>query len=135
LRAKFQALKDWFREQLTKPTAEAWQTLRAKLHGHYQYHNVNDNWRGMMKYREAARRMGLRWLRRRSQNALVSWEAYSHDLVPCSRSPQVCKGHAGQWMTSKSKTVALVLVGKLLKGGVLSCNSLHSAISMLLSDG
>ena len=30
-----------------------------------------------MKYREAARRMGLRWLRRRSQNSRVSWEAYN----------------------------------------------------------
>ncbi len=27
LRAKFQALKDWFREHLTKPTGEVWQTL------------------------------------------------------------------------------------------------------------
>ena len=30
-----------------------------------------------MKYREAARRMGLRWLRRRSQNSRVSWDAYN----------------------------------------------------------
>jgi group II intron reverse transcriptase/maturase len=76
LRAKFQALKDWFRENLTKPTAEVWQTLCAKLHGHFHYYNVNDNWRWVVKYREAARRMGLRWLRRRSQASRVSWAAY-----------------------------------------------------------
>ncbi len=77
MREKFKDLKDWFRENLTKPTAEVWQSLCAKLQGHFHYYNVNDNWRGMMKYREAARRMGLRWLRRRSQNACVSRDAYN----------------------------------------------------------
>jgi len=77
LRAKFRALKDWFRENLTKPTAEVWRTLNAKLQGHYQYYNVNDNWRSLMKYREAARRMALRWLRRRSQKSWLSWDAYN----------------------------------------------------------
>lgn len=78
LRMKFQALKDWFRSKLTDPTAEVWQTLQAKLTGHYQYYNINDNWRWIMKYREAARRMGLRWLRRRSQNSQVTWESYNN---------------------------------------------------------
>jgi hypothetical protein len=77
LRAKFQALKDWFREKLTKPTAEVWRTLGAKLRGHFQYYNVNDNWRWVVKYREAARRMGLRWLRRRGRNSRVSGDAYN----------------------------------------------------------
>jgi hypothetical protein len=77
LRGKFQALKDWFRENLTKPTDEVWQTLCAKLQGHFHYYNVNDNWRGVTKYREVARRLGLRWLRRRSQNSRVSWDTYN----------------------------------------------------------
>jgi plasmid maintenance system killer protein len=77
LRAKFRALKDWFRENLTKPTVEVWRTLNAKLQGHYQYYHVNDNWRSLMKYREAARRLALRWLRRRSQNSRLSWDAYN----------------------------------------------------------
>lgn len=77
LRTKLRELKDWFRENLTKPTAEVWQTLCAKLQGHFHYYNVNDNWRWVVKYREAARRMGLRWMRRRSQNSRVSWDAYN----------------------------------------------------------
>lgn len=76
LRAKFRSLKDWFRESLTKPTADVWRTLCAKLQGHFQYYNVNDNWRSFVKYREAARRMALRWLRRRSQNSGLSWDAF-----------------------------------------------------------
>ncbi len=34
----------------------------------------------VLKDREAARRMGLRWLRRRSQNSRISWEAYNNYL-------------------------------------------------------
>lgn len=80
LRSKFQSLKEWCREHLTKPTEEVWRTLCAKLQGHFQYYNINDNWRWVMKYREAARRMGFRWLRRRSQNSRVTWETYNNYL-------------------------------------------------------
>ena len=80
LRAKFQALKEWFRGNLTKPTAEIWPTFCAKLQGHFQYYNINDNWRWVMKYREAARRMGLRWMRRRSQNSRMNWATYNNYL-------------------------------------------------------
>jgi RNA-directed DNA polymerase len=80
MRAKFQALKDWFRANLTNPTAEVWRTLNAKLQGHFQYYHVNDNWRSVMKYREAAKRMAIRWLRRRSQQSRISWDAYNAHL-------------------------------------------------------
>lgn len=75
--AKVQGLKDWFRASLTTPITEVWQTLNAKLSGHYHYYNVNDNWRGVLKYREAARLLGLRWIRRRSQTATMSWPDYN----------------------------------------------------------
>ncbi len=76
-RQKVSALKEWFRENLTTPIAEVWPTLNAKLSGHYQYYNVNDNWRWLLKYREAARRLGFRWMRRRShKGSLLSWPKY-----------------------------------------------------------
>ena len=74
--AKVSALKDWFRSHLTKPLGYVWTTLNAKLIGHYQYYNVNDNWRMCTKYREAARRLGFRWLRRRGENGRINWEEY-----------------------------------------------------------
>ena len=36
--------------------------------------------RSLVKYREAARRMALRWIRRRSQKAWMSWAAYAEYL-------------------------------------------------------
>ncbi|MDA1050562.1 MAG: hypothetical protein O3C40_08775 [Planctomycetota bacterium] len=41
LAAKYRALQDWFRANLTKPTADVWRTLHAKLQGHFQYYHVN----------------------------------------------------------------------------------------------
>ncbi len=80
-RQKVAALKEWFRENLTTPCCEVWDKLNAKLSGHYHYYNVNDNWRWLMKYREAARRFGLRWLRRRSQKGSAwSWDKYNSYL-------------------------------------------------------
>ena len=75
-RAKVKALKDWFRESLTKPITDVWPTLVRKLQGHFNYCNVNDNWHYVVKYREAAQRLGLRWMRRRSQTATLSWSDY-----------------------------------------------------------
>jgi RNA-directed DNA polymerase len=76
LRVKLRELKDWFRANLTTPAREVWKTLNAKLHGHYQYYGVNDNWPSLMKYREAAIRMTMRWLHRRSQKTFVSWQEF-----------------------------------------------------------
>ena len=76
-RSKIRELKDWFRSKLTTPHNEVWPTLVRKLQGHFQYYNVNDNWEMLMKFREAARKLGLRWMRRRSQKGRnLSWEAY-----------------------------------------------------------
>ena len=81
LRQKIAFLKEWFRKNLTTPIAEVWATLNAKLSGHYQYYNVNDNWRSLLKYREVARRLGLRWMRRRSQSgSVLSWAQYNLHL-------------------------------------------------------
>ena len=80
LRVKFRDLKAWFRSNLTTPDWQVWQTLNAKLQGHYQYYGINDNWPSLVRYREAAKRMALRWMRRRSQKAFVSWEKFHRYL-------------------------------------------------------
>lgn len=90
--SKVRELKDWFRSKLTTPKSEVWTTLNRKLAGHYQYFNVNDNWEMLMKYREAARRLGLRWMRRRSQKGRnTSWEDYQRylDHYPLSMPGQI----------------------------------------------
>jgi group II intron reverse transcriptase/maturase len=72
LRVKYRELKGWFRTNLTTPAKEVWATLNNKLRGHYQYYGVNDNWPWLVRFRYAAVRLALRWLRRRSQTATMS---------------------------------------------------------------
>ena len=79
-RQKVAGLKDWFRENLTTPIGEVWSKLQTKLTGHYQYYNVNDNWQYVYKFREVARRLGHRWMRRRSQKGQISWSDYMKRL-------------------------------------------------------
>jgi hypothetical protein len=62
---------------LTTPIPEVWSKLNAKLHGHYQYYHVNDNWHSLMVCREHARRMAKRHLNRRSQKTWLNWEKFN----------------------------------------------------------
>lgn len=69
LRVKLREMRLWFHHQLATPIGEMWQTLNAKLRGHYQYYGINDNWPLLMAYRSKVRRMAKRHLSRRSQNS------------------------------------------------------------------
>ena len=77
LRIKLLDLKRWFNKMLDTPIAVMWQTLNAKLRGHYQYYGINDNWPLLMVYREKARRMAKRHLSRRSQNSYLNWKKFN----------------------------------------------------------
>ncbi len=72
-RQKLLEMRRWFQSQLDVPVGEMWQTLNAKLRGHYQYYGINDNWPMLMAYRNRARVMVKRHLSRRSQNSYVNW--------------------------------------------------------------
>jgi len=76
-RSKIADLKAWFPFKLTTPIAEVWASLKRKLRGHFGYYHFNDKWEMLMKYREAARRLAFRWMRRRShKGGQLGWESY-----------------------------------------------------------
>jgi len=86
LRMKLTEMRLWFHHQLSVPVSEMWQTLNAKLRGHYQYYGINDNWPLLLVYRDKVRRMAKRHLSRRSQKSYVNWGDFSrfeelHPLV------------------------------------------------------
>jgi group II intron reverse transcriptase/maturase len=72
-RQKVLELRRWFTSQLDVPIGAMWQTLNAKLRGHYQYYGINDNWPMLMAYRNKARVMVKRHLSRRSQASYVNF--------------------------------------------------------------
>ncbi len=76
LRVKLTEMRLWFHHQLSTPVGEMWQTLNAKLRGHYQYYGINDNWPMLVAYRSKVRRMAKRHLSRRSQKSYLSWDDF-----------------------------------------------------------
>ncbi|MFG0263338.1 MAG: hypothetical protein ACF788_13175 [Novipirellula sp. JB048] len=49
--------------------------------GHFGYFHVNDTWEMLMKYREAARRLAFRSMRRRSdKGGQLSWASFQRYL-------------------------------------------------------
>jgi hypothetical protein len=75
-KAKVRDLKNWFRQHLTTPLSEVWETLNAKLRGHYQYYGINDNWPMLEAFRQQAKRLAFRWLNRRSQSTSKTWKEF-----------------------------------------------------------
>ena len=73
MRVKLREIRVWFYHQLSTAVGEMWETLNAKLRGHYQYYGINDNWPMLMAYRNKVRVMAKRHLSRRSQSSYVSW--------------------------------------------------------------
>ena len=77
LKGKLRDFQDWLRSQLTVPLREVWPLVNAKLSGHFQYYNVNDNWESLELFRRHVSRLCFRWMRRRSQKGkTLSWPNY-----------------------------------------------------------
>ncbi len=73
-RAKIKELNIWLKQiRNLIPTKEWWQTLKAKLRGHFQYYGVSGNSPSIKKYYSLALKLVHKWLNRRSQKKSMSW--------------------------------------------------------------
>lgn len=78
-RSKVRAMKEWIVEHRTLPLADVWETVNAKLRGHYNYYAVSDNWPRLQAFRSAVMWLLFKWVNRRSQRKsfdYTSWLAY-----------------------------------------------------------
>ena len=81
LRAKLKAMNLWLKAvRNAAPLKQWWQTLKAKLEGHYRYYGVSGNSRSVSRYDYWSRRLVYKWVNRRSQKSSYTWEAFSHYL-------------------------------------------------------
>lgn len=55
-------------------TKEWWETLIAKLRGHFQCYSVSENYRGIARFYTYALRVVHKWMNRRSQKRKMNWE-------------------------------------------------------------
>ncbi len=73
-RAKLKEMNSWLKSiRNLIPTKEWWQTLRAKLRGHFQYFGVSGNYRCIHQYYFLVVGLVHEWLNRRSQKKKMSW--------------------------------------------------------------
>jgi len=76
-RKKCQELRTWLKKVRSQiPVKAWWPVLKAKLQGHYQYYGVSGNMRGLTRYYRFAIRLVKKWLNRRSQRRMFSWERF-----------------------------------------------------------
>ncbi|MHB9139780.1 MAG: group II intron reverse transcriptase/maturase [Victivallaceae bacterium] len=78
---KCKEMTDWLKgiRNLEKPK-EWWNTLKAKLRGHYQYYGVSENMRGIKAYYVHTLRMLFKWLNKRSQKKSMNWRGFNNYL-------------------------------------------------------
>lgn len=67
MKSKLKKIKQWMKENITKPVVELIKELNVKLNGHYNYFGITDNTPGIQKFAYAVRRALLRHLNRRRQ--------------------------------------------------------------------
>lgn len=80
LRRAITSLHEQCRHQRHRPIKEQHATLERMIRGHFSYFGVNGNFRSLQKVLRAAKRIWLKWLKRRSQRTRLDWKRYE-DLL------------------------------------------------------
>jgi len=74
-------IAEWCRGHRHQPVPEQWAALRQKLSGHFGYFAVTGNSLMVYALRRRAGGVWRKWLSRRSQRAVLSWEAMNRLLT------------------------------------------------------
>ena len=80
-------MNSFLKEHRTQPLEELWETLAAKLRGHYNYYGVSGNIEGLQKFYRRTFRLAFKWLNRRSQRKSFTHEEFA-ERVKCNPLPK-----------------------------------------------
>jgi RNA-directed DNA polymerase len=75
--AKLRIFKEWLLKARTLKTKELWEIVRTKLRGHYNYYGVTDNYRGLLRFDQAVKKLLFKWLNRRGKRSCLNWEEFN----------------------------------------------------------
>jgi RNA-directed DNA polymerase len=78
--AKLYVFKEWLKKARTLKTKELWETVKAKLRGHYNYYGVTDNSRGIASFANEVKNLLFKWLNRRGKKNCLNWEKFNEML-------------------------------------------------------
>ena len=78
--AKLKIFKEWLKNARTMKTKDLWETVKAKLRGHYNYYGVTDNTRGITRFGMEVVKLLFKWLNRRGKKNCLNWERFNEML-------------------------------------------------------
>jgi len=73
-------LREWLRKNRHIRLQEQHKTLCQKLIGHFNYYGIKGNITAIANFVDEAKRLWKKWLGRRSQRAVLTWEAMEKKL-------------------------------------------------------
>ena len=74
---KCKDMTDWLKAiRNTVPMKEWWDTLKAKLRGHFQYYGVSENFLSIRAFYNHTLRELKKWINKRSQKKSMNWENF-----------------------------------------------------------
>ena len=78
--AKLKSFKEWLKNARTMKIKDLWETVKAKMRGHYNYYGVTDNYRGIRRFGEEVVKLLFKWLNRRGKRNSLNWERFNEML-------------------------------------------------------
>jgi len=70
------AINVWCKENRHSPIPEQWETLKAKITGHYAYYGISLNSKSIAKFNHHVRAIWLKWINRRGWKGKHNWNSY-----------------------------------------------------------
>jgi group II intron reverse transcriptase/maturase len=74
------AVSAWCKTNRHKPLKEQWETLKAKITGHYAYYGISLNYRSISEYYLHTKTIWLKWLNRRDSKRHRNWNSFNDYL-------------------------------------------------------
>jgi group II intron reverse transcriptase/maturase len=81
LKRAVSAVNVWCKENLHKPIQEQWETLKAKITGHYAYYGISLNSRSIAEFYYHVVRIWHKWRNRRGWKGKMSWKRDSANFM------------------------------------------------------
>ncbi len=76
LRRSLKAVSAWCQTHRHDDVEQQWNSLNAKLRGHYAYYGRPTNYRSLWQFYRGVRRLWRKWLNRRTRGKTLTWKAY-----------------------------------------------------------
>jgi len=70
------AIKAWCKANRRLTMREQWETLKAKIMGHYAYYGISMNYQSIAEFHQRIQAVWLKWLNRRGHKGKRNWDSF-----------------------------------------------------------